>query len=68
MLCQFAISAIVNMLELVQRGPPDPMFVLKTSADADTSREKVDLGVGIYRNEAGRYQELEAVKQVELLS
>ncbi|OAL48823.1 PLP-dependent transferase [Pyrenochaeta sp. DS3sAY3a] len=47
------------MLELIQRGPPDPMFYLKKNADADESEEKIDLGVGIYRSEDGRYQELE---------
>ncbi|KAL4418070.1 aspartate aminotransferase [Colletotrichum abscissum] len=48
----------------VQPGPPDPMFTLKRDADNDTSPEKVDLGVGIYRNEEGSYQELEVVKKV----
>lgn len=42
------------------------MYDLKKRADGDTSRLKVDLGVGIYRNEAGVYQELDVVKQVSL--
>ncbi|KAG7042642.1 aspartate aminotransferase [Colletotrichum scovillei] len=50
----------------VQPGPPDPMFTLKRDADNDTSPEKVDLGVGIYRNEEGSYQELEVVKKAKL--
>ncbi|OBR16148.1 Aspartate aminotransferase [Colletotrichum higginsianum IMI 349063] len=47
----------------IQPGPPDPMFTLKKNADNDRSLEKIDLGVGIYRNEAGSYQELEVVRQ-----
>ncbi|KXH39962.1 aspartate aminotransferase [Colletotrichum simmondsii] len=50
----------------VQPGPPDPMFTLKRDADNDASPEKVDLGVGIYRNEEGSYQELEVVKKAKL--
>ncbi|KAF6829004.1 aspartate aminotransferase [Colletotrichum musicola] len=49
----------------IQPGPPDPMFTLKKNADTDLSSRKVDLGVGIYRNEAGVYQELEVVKQAK---
>lgn len=48
----------------IEPGPPDPMFILKKDADNDLDSEKVDLGVGIYRNEAGNYQELEVVKLV----
>ncbi|KAK1673889.1 pyridoxal phosphate-dependent transferase [Colletotrichum godetiae] len=49
----------------VQPGPPDPMFTLKRDADNDTSLEKVDLGVGIYRSEEGSYQELDVVRQAK---
>lgn len=48
----------------IQPGPPDPMFFLKEGADNDINPEKVDLGVGIYRSEAGTYQELDVVKLV----
>lgn len=54
----------VTMFGHIQPGPPDPMFTLKKNADNDRSLEKIDLGVGIYRNEAGSYQELEVVRQV----
>jgi len=58
------------MFRNVQQGPVDPMFDLKKLADNDTSPEKVDLGVGIYRNENGQYHEMEAIKEVilEILS
>jgi aspartate aminotransferase len=52
------------MFESVQPGPRDPMFELKQLADRDQSPDKVDLGVGIYRNDKGQYHELEVVKMV----
>lgn len=52
------------MFENVPPGPPDPIFTLKKLADGDFSPNKVDLGVGVYRNEQGGYHELEAVKRV----
>ncbi|RSM12546.1 hypothetical protein CEP52_002337 [Fusarium oligoseptatum] len=54
------------MFKSFQRGPVDPMFILKKKADEDVSPEKADLGVGIYRNEAGLYSELNSVKKAKL--
>jgi aspartate aminotransferase, cytoplasmic len=56
------------MFEAVERGPRDLMFELKKRADNDLSPEKVDLGVGIYRNELGRYHELRCIRKVTVLS
>jgi aspartate aminotransferase, cytoplasmic len=56
------------MFETVERGPRDLMFELKKRADNDLSPEKVDLGVGIYRNELGRYHELRGIRKVTVLS
>ncbi|KAK7715100.1 hypothetical protein SLS64_003797 [Diaporthe eres] len=53
------------MFENVPPGPPDPIFTLKKLADGDLSPNKVDLGVGVYRNEQGGYHELEAVKRAK---
>ncbi|KAL1869957.1 hypothetical protein Daus18300_005418 [Diaporthe australafricana] len=53
------------MFENVLPGPPDPIFFLKKRADDDVSPNKVDLGVGVYRNEQGGYHELEAVKRAK---
>jgi aspartate aminotransferase len=50
----------------VQQGAPDVMYELKLRADGDTNPNKVDLGVGIYRNEQGLYHELKALKDVLL--
>jgi aspartate aminotransferase len=52
----------------VPRGPPDVMYHLKARADNDLHPQKIDLGVGIYRNEDGRYHELQAVTQVYFLA
>ena len=55
------------MFEVVTKGPVDSFFHLKKKADRDAHPDKVDVGVGIYRNEQGRYQELDVVRQVGLL-
>ncbi|KAI0130470.1 pyridoxal phosphate-dependent transferase [Xylariales sp. AK1849] len=47
------------MLDQIPPGPMDPMFFLKKKAEEDTSPNKVDVGVGVYRNEDGKYQELD---------
>ncbi|KAI5926858.1 aspartate aminotransferase [Camillea tinctor] len=46
-------------------SPSDPMLVLKRAADNDHSPDKVDLGVGVYRNEQGAYHELQALKEAK---
>ncbi|KAM0544502.1 hypothetical protein ACHAPJ_011796 [Fusarium lateritium] len=55
------------MFSSFEKGPADPMFFLKNAADQDLSPEKIDLGVGIYRNEAGLYSELEAVARAKIV-
>ena len=50
----------------VRASCTDPMFELKVKADSDTHPHKIDLGVGIYRDEEGHYQELKAVKLVSV--
>lgn len=53
------------MFEAIQLGPEDPMFNLKKIADNDASAQKVDLGIGIYRNEQGKYHEFQVIKEVK---
>ncbi|KAM0512926.1 hypothetical protein ACHAPE_008431, partial [Trichoderma viride] len=53
------------IFESIQPGVPDHMYDLKKRADSDLSPSKVDLGVGIYRNEQGAYQELQCVKEAK---
>ncbi|KAF4496120.1 2,4-dihydroxyhept-2-ene-1,7-dioic acid aldolase [Fusarium agapanthi] len=51
------------------KGPDDPMYFLKLAADQDKSKDKVDLSVGIYRNESGFYSQLGCVaKAKEILA
>lgn len=48
----------------VKNGPPDVMYHIKVMADMDKNPNSVDLGVGIYRNEQGTYNEMETLKRV----
>lgn len=50
----------------VTKGAPDVMYHLKVRADGDTNPVKVDLGVGIYRNEQGVYNEMKVLKDVSI--
>ncbi|KAJ5747449.1 aspartate aminotransferase [Penicillium nucicola] len=47
----------------IQKGPVDIMYHIKVMADADKSPKSVDLGVGVYRNQNGEYNELEVLKK-----
>lgn len=53
--------------EDVLRGPVDPVYILKNAVDADTSPNKVDLGVGVYRNENAEYNEIQAIKEAKII-
>jgi aspartate aminotransferase len=53
------------MFRNVPPGPPDPVYTLKLRVDSDTSPAKIDLGVGVYRNEQGQYHELEAITRAK---
>ncbi|KAH7398662.1 aspartate aminotransferase [Phaeosphaeria sp. MPI-PUGE-AT-0046c] len=53
--------------EDVSRGPTDPVYILKNAVDADTSPNKVDLGVGVYRNEQAQYHELQAIAEAKAI-
>ena len=48
----------------VPPGPPDPMFYLKKASDGDTSPEKIDVGIGVYRSEKPGYHEFNAITKV----
>ncbi|PCD38507.1 hypothetical protein AU210_006981 [Fusarium oxysporum f. sp. radicis-cucumerinum] len=55
------------MFSSFRKGPDDPMYFLKRAADQDTSPDKVDLGVGIYRNESGLYSQLGSVAKAKTI-
>ncbi len=53
------------MLECLERLPPDPILGLMAAFRADTDPHKVDLGVGVYRDDRGDTPVLKAVRQAE---
>jgi aspartate aminotransferase len=53
------------MLERLDRLPPDPILGLMAAFRADTDPHKVDLGVGVYRDDRGDTPVLKAVREAE---
>ena len=53
------------MFSLLEQLPPDPLLGLMESYRNDSNPNKIDLGVGIYRDEQGNTPILEAVKRAE---
>jgi len=53
------------MFERVEKAPADPILGLNDAFNADSRAEKVNLGVGVFKNEAGVTPILETVKEAE---
>jgi len=53
------------MFEQVKPVPPDPILGIIAAYAADTNPKKVDLGIGVYRNEEGDTPVLGSVKEAE---
>jgi aspartate aminotransferase len=53
------------MFERLERMPDDPILGLMAAFRADTDTRKVDLGVGVYRNDKGETPVLDAVRKGE---
>jgi aspartate aminotransferase len=53
------------MFERLDRLPPDPILGLMAAFRADNDPRKVDLGVGVYRNDRGDTPVLQAVRKAE---
>jgi len=53
------------MFEQLKPLPPDPILGLTVKFNADTNPDKIDLGAGIYKDEAGRTPVLACVKAAE---
>jgi len=49
----------------IQELPPDVVFITKTMYDNDKSPNKVDLGIGAYRDDNGKPLVLDIVRKVE---
>jgi len=53
------------MFQSIERRPPDPILGLSAAYKNDTNPKKVDLGVGVYKDEAGNCPVMTAVKKAE---
>ncbi|MEH6471328.1 MAG: amino acid aminotransferase [Halopseudomonas sp.] len=53
------------MFETVQPTAGDPLLALMTAYKADSRPEKIDLGVGVYKNDQGQTPILATVKKAE---
>ena len=53
------------MFERLERMPDDPILGLMAAFRADADTRKVDLGVGVYRNDKGDTPVLDAVRKAE---
>ncbi len=55
------------MFEKIIAAPADPILGLTEEFNADNRDKKINLGVGIYKNEAGQTPVLESVKKAEAI-
>jgi len=53
------------MFEYLVPRPPDAIMALMQQCKADKNPDKIDLGVGVYKDETGQTTILRAVKQAE---
>jgi len=53
------------MFEYLVPRPPDAIMALMQQCKADTNPDKIDLGVGVYKDKTGQTTILKAVKQAE---
>ncbi len=53
------------MFEKVQSKPEDPIDVIARKFKADTNPKKIDLGVGVYRDDSGQSPLMKAVAEAE---
>ena len=53
------------MLDRLSAVPPDPILGIISAYAADPSPDKIDLGIGVYRDEKGDTPILQCVKQAE---
>ena len=53
------------MFDQVQTAPPDPILGLSEAFSADPNPNKINLGVGVYKDAEGKTPVLESVKEAE---
>ncbi len=56
---------MTSIFAAVEMAPRDPILGLNEAFQADTRAEKVNLGVGVYYNDAGKIPLLDAVRSAE---
>ncbi|NDV61135.1 aspartate/tyrosine/aromatic aminotransferase [Puniceicoccales bacterium CK1056] len=55
----------MNLFELVQTAPPDPILGLSEAFKNDPNPDKINLTVGVYQDESGKSPLLESVRRAE---
>lgn len=55
------------MFQSIERRPPDPILGLSTAFKKDSNPNKIDLGVGVYKDESGKTPVVSAIKKAEKL-
>src|SRR5690606_23258433 len=53
------------MFQTIEKRPPDPILGLSAAYQQDPNPNKVDLGVGVYKDESGITPVMQAVKIAE---
>ncbi len=61
----FINQNLQNLFSHLKLGPPDPIFGIVDMFQKDTSPNKVNLSIGVYRNEDGRPHVFRAVRKAE---
>lgn len=59
-------SQIATVFAAVEKAPEDPLFGLMAAYRADASPNKVDLGIGAYRDDNAKPWVLPVVKKVSV--
>ena len=55
------------MFQQIERRPPDPILGLSAAYKKDSNPNKIDLGVGVYKDESGNTPVVSAIKKAEQL-
>tara|TARA_R110002110_G_scaffold376446_1_gene586295 strand:+ start:47701 stop:48897 length:1197 start_codon:yes stop_codon:yes gene_type:complete len=53
------------MFQTIERRPPDPILGLSAAYIEDKNPDKIDLGVGVYKDEEGKTPVVSAIKKAE---
>ena len=62
-----AATATASRLDAIEQAPADPILGVSEAFKADTSPDKLNLGVGAYRTEDLKPYVLDVVKKVSAL-